>query len=419
MQPYERASNLSIVTVTRALRQWRIARGLSRRANSKPGGAGPASPTDNATSAADGSTRRTDGPTSPTDGLTSPAYRPSSPAYGLTNAADEPTSLTAGRFMAFVGLAMALVGASVALVSLAIAVVGPSAALVDPAILIVGPSAGLVGPTILVVGPLAGLVGAAIVLVSPSAPLVSLAILFVAFAIPLVNRLIAPERALHRRLLLSPARIFFPEKRTPWSRSILRGQRGPARDTGWALWQAGAEAETERMVRSGGPAHPRSAGPTTGKTPTPMPILNNSKKVTRCTQRAAAVEQYVPKTGTIVVHAQPYTEQQIETVYQTCIDARHTLVNLRGQVAAALAAKNQADAAMKTLDVGLRDWVATTFGPKSQQAVDFGYAEKEPAQPTVEVKAAAQTKAVATRKARGTVGPKARLKITASTAPKS
>ena len=147
--------------------------------------------------------------------------------------------------------------------------------------------------------------------------------------------------------------------------------------------------------------------------------INNRTTVTKCAQRIAAAEQYVPKTGTVVVHAQPYTQQQIESVYQTCIDARHTLVNLRGQVTAAVAAKNQADAAMKSFDVGLRDWVATTFGPESQPATDFGYAEKEPAQPTVAVKAAAQTKAVATRKARGTVGPKERLKITASTPAKS
>jgi hypothetical protein len=88
-------------------------------------------------------------------------------------------------------------------------------------------------------------------------------------------------------------------------------------------------------------------------------------------------------------------------------------VNFRGQVAAALVAKNQADAAMGAFDAGMRDWVATTFGPASQQAVDFGYAKKPRAEPTVEVKAAANVKAQATRQARGIVGPKQRKKITA------
>ena len=145
-----------------------------------------------------------------------------------------------------------------------------------------------------------------------------------------------------------------------------------------------------------------------------MATANSSIKVTKCTQREAAAQQYVPKAGTITVHAQQYTQQQVVGVYQACLDTRQTLVNLRGQVAAALVAKNQADATMSAFDAGMQAWVATTYGPKSQQAVDFGYAKKAPTKPTVKEKAAAQTKAEATREARGTKGPKARLKITGS-----
>ncbi|HEY3815975.1 MAG TPA: hypothetical protein VGL81_02335 [Polyangiaceae bacterium] len=143
-----------------------------------------------------------------------------------------------------------------------------------------------------------------------------------------------------------------------------------------------------------------------------MAKTNNSTVVARCTQRKAAAMKYVPASGTITVHSQQYTQQQVEGVYQTCLDTRQTLVNLRGQVAAALAEKNQADVTMNAFDEGMRDWVATTFGPKGQQAVDFGYAAKAPAQPTVDVKAAAKQKAKATREVRGTMGPKARLKVT-------
>jgi len=141
---------------------------------------------------------------------------------------------------------------------------------------------------------------------------------------------------------------------------------------------------------------------------------NSSTTVATCTQRAAATQKYVPSTGTIQVHAQAYTQQQIEGVYQACLNTRQTLVNLRGQVTAALAAKNQADATMSAFDTGMEAWVATTYGPASQQAIDFGYAKKPPAKPTVVVKAAAKVKAEATREARGTKGPKARLKITGS-----
>src|SRR5579859_1011743 len=142
---------------------------------------------------------------------------------------------------------------------------------------------------------------------------------------------------------------------------------------------------------------------------------NNNGVVARCTTRKAAAEQYIPKSGTITVHAQQYTQQQAEDVYQACLDARKLLVNLRGQAAAALAARKQADATMNAFDAGLKDWVSTTLGPKSQAAVDFGYAKKPPLKPTVDKKAQAKEKALATRKARGTTGPKAKKKITGQT----
>jgi hypothetical protein len=140
--------------------------------------------------------------------------------------------------------------------------------------------------------------------------------------------------------------------------------------------------------------------------------VNSNGTVAKCTQRKAAAEKYVPATGTIPVHAQPYTQQQVEAIYQAPLDARQNLVNLRGQVAAALAARKQADAAMSTFDAGLKDWVSTTFGPTSQASQDFGYARKQAAKPSVATKAEAQAKAEATRKARGTKGPKAKLKVT-------
>lgn len=138
---------------------------------------------------------------------------------------------------------------------------------------------------------------------------------------------------------------------------------------------------------------------------------NNNGTVARCTQRKAATEQYVPGSGTITVRAQQYTQQQVEALYQACLDTRKDLVNLRGQVAAALTARKQADARMNAFDVGLREWVNLTYGPESQAAVDYGFAKKQPAKPTVEVKAKAVEQAKATREARGIIGPKKRKQI--------
>ncbi len=144
--------------------------------------------------------------------------------------------------------------------------------------------------------------------------------------------------------------------------------------------------------------------------PISNPKQNQTTTVAKCTQRLQALGTYATK-GKISVHGTPTTEQQAEAVYQACLDTRTQLTNLRGQVAAALAARNTADAAMKAFDVGLEAWVAATFGPTSQAAVDFGYAKKQPAKPTVAEKAAAAAKAVATRNARGVTGSKKRKAI--------
>jgi hypothetical protein len=140
--------------------------------------------------------------------------------------------------------------------------------------------------------------------------------------------------------------------------------------------------------------------------------INNEKTVAKCTQRIDALGTYATA-GKMTVHGASVTEAQATAVYQACLDTRKQLTSLRGQVAAALAARRAADAAMTAFDAGLQAWVETTYGPTSEAAVDFGYAKKPAVKPTVAAKAAAVQKAQATRKVRGTLGPKARQKVTA------
>jgi hypothetical protein len=142
------------------------------------------------------------------------------------------------------------------------------------------------------------------------------------------------------------------------------------------------------------------------------PTKSSDVTVATCSKRITALKQYASK-GQMSVHGQPVTEANAEAIYQACIDTRTTLVNLRGQVDAALAARNAADAAMSAFDAGLESWVDVTYGPKSQAAVDFGYAKKAPVKPTVVEKAAAVAKAQATRKAHGIQGKRQRAKATA------
>lgn len=139
---------------------------------------------------------------------------------------------------------------------------------------------------------------------------------------------------------------------------------------------------------------------------------NQTTTVAKCSQRITALATYATK-GKISVHGTSVTEAEAQATYQACLDTRQQLTSLRGQVSAALAARKAADAAMASFDAGMRDWVAATYGPTSQAAVDFGFAKKTPAKPRVAEKAAAAAKAVATRNARGVTGSKKRKAITA------
>jgi hypothetical protein len=64
---------------------------------------------------------------------------------------------------------------------------------------------------------------------------------------------------------------------------------------------------------------------------------------------------------------------------------------------------------------GLKQYVMNAFGKTSPQLADFGFAPPKVATLTAEQKQAAVLKREATRKARGTVGPKAKLAVTGET----
>ncbi|HTQ47879.1 MAG TPA: hypothetical protein VMI75_34215 [Polyangiaceae bacterium] len=124
----------------------------------------------------------------------------------------------------------------------------------------------------------------------------------------------------------------------------------------------------------------------------------------RCTERKQAAMKYI--TAPITVRGQSHTPQEIVAGYQSPLDARANLKAARLQVKTGLATRAAADAAMEVQDEIVQSWVDATFGPESQQAVDFGYAPRRTAKVTATEKVQAAEKAKATRKALGTKGKK-------------
>jgi len=124
----------------------------------------------------------------------------------------------------------------------------------------------------------------------------------------------------------------------------------------------------------------------------------------RCTERKTAATKYI--SAPITVRGQAYTPQEIIAGYQAPLDARANLKAARLQVKNGLVARQAADAAMEAQDEVVQSWVDATFGPDSQQAMDFGYAAKRTPKVTATEKVQAAEKAQATRKALGTKGTK-------------
>lgn len=131
----------------------------------------------------------------------------------------------------------------------------------------------------------------------------------------------------------------------------------------------------------------------------------NDKAMTlRCTDRRNAATKYI--TGPITVRGQTHSPQEIVAVYQAPLDARANLKAARLEVKHLLLARQAADDAMEIQDEFVQSFVDTTFGPDSQEAVDFGYATRRTPKVTATEKVEAAQKAKVTRKALGTKGKK-------------
>ena len=129
-----------------------------------------------------------------------------------------------------------------------------------------------------------------------------------------------------------------------------------------------------------------------------------------CSKRIKVLES-LPAATQIKFRGKTYTIVQAIAIYQGCLDGRTALTVVRAQEKKALTTSRAADKAYLAFDAGVKAWATTEFDPESEIAAEFDVAPKPKATPTVETKALAQQKAKATREARGTVGPKKRLRI--------
>ena len=130
----------------------------------------------------------------------------------------------------------------------------------------------------------------------------------------------------------------------------------------------------------------------------------------------AGTQKHFP-TGSLTVGNVVFTPAALIALLQSLIDALTkrgaAVVSARDSLVQLRAVQVQVDPVIQ----GYRDLLVAMFGQAGQPLADFGLAPHKARAPlSVEQKAAAKAKADATRKARGTKGPKAKLAITGTVA---
>jgi hypothetical protein len=140
--------------------------------------------------------------------------------------------------------------------------------------------------------------------------------------------------------------------------------------------------------------------------------ISNETAVTNNTKRIAAMKKFVTNSKTeIPIGGEVLKPADVIAVFQDSLDTRAAVTATQGSYKEALADRETAEQKRAVTDEGLKAWVLNRFGATSAEAHEFGYAARK----VPEVSAAERANAVllnhATRAARGTRGPKAKLKI--------
>lgn len=153
-----------------------------------------------------------------------------------------------------------------------------------------------------------------------------------------------------------------------------------------------------------------------------MTAITSTKKPNRPMLQAkmvaaiAGVKKDMQNTSNLSLAGTTYTPATLVTFLQSVIDAGNAADTARASwLAAADAAATLAKSGTEVL-TGLKQYVSNTFGKTSTQLTDFGFAPRKTVTLSPDEKVAAAAKREATRKARGTLGPKAKLKVTGVTA---
>ena len=141
---------------------------------------------------------------------------------------------------------------------------------------------------------------------------------------------------------------------------------------------------------------------------------NSDELVSGAVNTIAAIKKHLSKVPSMMLAGKTVATSDVAAALQTRSDAIQAAIAARGAWLAACDHLKIVKADVDPLARNFEKTVAVMFDTQTDVLTDFGIVSRKRNAPTAEVKAAAVVKTQATRKARLTVGPKAKLKIKAA-----
>jgi len=138
---------------------------------------------------------------------------------------------------------------------------------------------------------------------------------------------------------------------------------------------------------------------------------NNTTVIDASIRRLRALESYVDDNTKIALNGRKLALAEVLAIYQESLDSRADLARQRAAAKAAMERRATAEAARLEADRALKAWALNEFGIESKEAIDFGFPPARKPQITVEAKARAVARRMATREARHTMGKRQKEEI--------
>lgn len=142
-----------------------------------------------------------------------------------------------------------------------------------------------------------------------------------------------------------------------------------------------------------------------------MSAINRSLTVAHDTQMLVGIKKDLATVSTLAIAGSTYTPVTLEQLIQSRIDLANTVAQARAHWLDTTATYDALNTKVTQVVRGLRQYVINAYGEQSPLLADFGFAPRKQATLTPEEKVAKAAKALATRKARGTMGKVAKKKV--------